>query len=87
MTRKKSDSLRKQDVQTHRAMRIMFIIICICFAFVCGFILRGNPDALHALGFSTTVADEEQNPGMTVSGSTYDALSARIAEFEGIISG
>jgi carboxyl-terminal processing protease len=87
MTRKKSDSLRKQDVQTHRAMRIMLVFICICFAFVCGFILRGNPDALHALGFSTTIADEEQNPGMTVSGSTYDALSARIAEFEGIISG
>lgn len=59
--------------------------IFICLVFCAGFALRGNVAFLEAVGLASLEADTEVNPGMTVSGSTYESLSARIAEVEGIL--
>ena len=47
--------------------------------------VRGNTDLLNAMGFSSLDVDTETNPGLTVSGDTYDSLSARVAEMEGVL--
>lgn len=37
------------------------------------------------IGLSSLSADVEVNPGQTVTGDTYDSISARVAEMEGIL--
>lgn len=54
-------------------------------AFSAGFVMRGDADLLAHLGFDTSGQATDTNPGMTVSGSTYNSLSARIAEAQGIL--
>ena len=60
-------------------------LLVVCLAFAAGFLVRGNAGLLQRLGFDTQDATNAPNPGLTVSGSTFDSLSARIAEMQGIL--
>lgn len=66
-------------------MKFLGACIFICLVFCAGFFARGNTQLLDAMGFSSLEADSEENPGLTVSGDTYDSLSARVAEVQGIL--
>lgn len=72
----------------HNASIVKFLGACIfvCVVFCAGFAVRGNTDLLNAMGLSSFDADSDVNPGMTVSGDTYNSLSARFAEVDGILS-
>ena len=59
-------------------------ILVIALVFFLGFLVRGNSALMDRLGISD--GSVEVNPGMTVSGSTYDGLGARVAEVEGILA-
>lgn len=63
----------------------MVLFVCICVAFLAGFFVRGNESFLDRLGMNVQ-SQQEVNPGQTVSGNTYDSLSARVAEVQGILS-
>lgn len=63
----------------------MILFVCICLAFVLGFVVRGNAAILDKLGIADQT-HQEANPGQTVSGNTYDSLSARVAEVQGILN-
>lgn len=67
---------------------VKFLGACIfvCLVFNAGFMARGNTVVLNALGLTSLETESQVNPGATVSGSTYDSLSARVAEVEGILS-
>ena len=60
--------------------------IFVCLVFCAGFLVRGNTELLDALGLSSLEMDSRVNPGATVTGNTYDSLSARVAEVEGILA-
>ncbi len=60
-------------------------LLLVCVAFAAGFILRGNEALLARLGFDTPSNNQDSNPGMTISGDTYESLSARVAEVQGIL--
>ena len=61
----------------------MLTIVCLCFG--SGFILRGNDAFLERFGMDALSVDADQNPGATVSGDTFNSLSARIAEVQGFV--
>ena len=79
--RKRKDASSRNS----RAVRVMGGFVLICLIFAAGFVLRGNDVLLERLGMDAFSIDIEQNPGATVSGDTFDSLSARIAEVQGII--
>ena len=78
---------RRKDASSRnsRAFRVMGSFVLICLIFAAGFFLRGNDVLLTRLGMDALSVDVEQNPGATVSGDTFDSLSARIAEVQGVI--
>lgn len=78
---------RRKDVGSPntRALRAMGGFVIICLVFGLGFFLRGNDAFLDRMGMSALSVDVEQNPGATVSGNTFDSISARIAEVQGLI--
>lgn len=80
------DSVHDIDEKNIRISKWLVFVIVIFFAFAAGFMLRGNPDFLARIGFSTDSDVTQQNPGLTVSGNTYDSLSARVAEIQGVIA-
>lgn len=82
-----SDKKKNRSVQKRNANIIKVVGVCIAvvLVFVSGFLVRGNSDLLTSLGFSNLTVKQEVNPGETVSGNTYDSLSARVAEVQGII--
>ena len=67
-------------------VKILGACIFVCIVFCAGFAFRGNTELLDAMGLSSLDVDTEVNPGMTVSGDTYNSLSARVAEVDGILS-
>lgn len=69
-----------------RLIKLLVSLVLLCAVFVAGFMLRGNADFMNRLGMGSNAAQTAQNPGMTVSGSTYDSLSARVAEVQGILA-
>ena len=60
-----------------------FVMLALVFA--TGFVLRGNDVFLNRMGMDALSVDVEQNPGATVSGDTYDSVSARVAEVQGLL--
>lgn len=68
-----------------RLIRLMIGLLFMFAAFIAGFLVRGDEAFLNYMGFETGSAGMDANPGLTVSGSTYDSLSARIAEAQGIL--
>lgn len=83
-----SDKKHSQVVQKRNITFIKVMSICVLAVviFVAGFALRGNTNLLTSLGFTSLTVQQETNPGETVSGNTYDSLSARVAEVQGIIA-
>ena len=82
-----SDKKKNRSIQKRNANIIKVVGVCVAvvLVFVSGFLVRGNSDLLTSLGFSNLTVKQEINPGETVSGNTYDSLSARVAEVQGII--
>lgn len=77
-------ALKRKKIES-RLIRVMIGLLFMFAAFIAGFLVRGDTDFLNRMGFETGVQGIDSNPGMTVSGSTYDSLSARIAEAQGIL--
>lgn len=61
------------------------VFLTICAAFIAGFLVRGDVNLLKYLGFDALVVSPDSNPGQTVTGNTYDSISARVAEVEGVV--
>ena len=79
---------QKNKLQKRNANIIKVVGVCIVAIalFVAGFMFRGNTELLTAMGFTSFTTKQEANPGQTVSGNTYNSLSARVAEVQGIIA-
>ena len=67
-------------------VKILGACIFVCLVFCAGFLVRGNTELLSAMGLASFDVDSEVNPGMTVSGDTYNSISARVAEIEGVLT-
>lgn len=83
---KKTTKVESSNKRNASIVKLLGACIFICLVFCAGFVVRGNTDLLKAMGFSSLNVDAEVNPGLTVSGDTYDSLSARVAEVEGILT-
>lgn len=86
MSKGNGDSPHEQGARNIRMIKFMIALLCVCLAFILGFFVRGDSVLLTRLGFSSAASDQGANPGLTVSGNTYDSLSARVAEVQGILS-
>ena len=82
---KKTTKVESSNKRNASIVKLLGACIFICLVFCAGFFVRGNTDLLNAMGLSSLDVDTEVNPGLTVSGDTYDSLSARVAEMEGIL--
>ena len=82
---KKTTKVESSNKRNASIVKLLGACIFICVVFCAGFMVRGNTDLLNAMGFSSLDVDTDTNPGLTVSGDTYDSLSARVAEMEGIL--
>lgn len=71
--------------RNRRTIAVAVVFLCVCASFVVGFLVRGNEALLERLGFDSLVVSAENNPGQTVTGNTYDSISARVAEVEGVV--
>lgn len=81
--RKQSQIIQKRNANIIKSVGVCIVIVVV---FVAGFVLRGNTDLLTMMGFTNLTVKQDINPGETVSGNTYDSLSARVAEVQGIIA-
>ncbi len=82
---KKTTKVESSNKRNASIVKVLGACIFVCVVFCAGFMVRGNTDLLNAMGFSSLDVDTETNPGLTVSGDTYDSLSARVAEMEGVL--
>ena len=85
MSRGSHITLQKRSERNFRLIKVMISLLFIVAAFVLGFTLRGNAAVLDRLGMGDEASSKDQNPGLTVSGNTYNSLSARVAEVQGIL--
>lgn len=77
------DALRARNRKT---IATAVVFLCVCCSFAAGFLVRGNEALLSRLGFDSLVVSADSNPGQTVTGNTYDSISARVAEVEGVVA-
>ena len=82
---KKTTKVDSSNKRNASIVKFLGACIFICLVFCAGFIARGNTTLLNAMGFENFDVDTQVNPGQTVSGDTYDSLSARVAEVQGIL--
>lgn len=85
-TFKQTAKVASKNKRNASIVKFLGACIFVCVVFCAGFAVRGNTDLLDAMGLSSFDADSDVNPGMTVSGDTYNSLSARFAEVDGILS-
>ena len=85
MAFRRKQKRKDESSRNSRAVRVMGGFVFICLIFAAGFVLRGNDVLLERLGMDSLSIEVEQNPGATVSGDTFDSISARVAEVQGII--
>ncbi|MEG0072025.1 MAG: S41 family peptidase [Raoultibacter sp.] len=81
--------LQKGEAASARNKKIigyLAVFLSVCLAFFAGFVVRGDAPLLTDLGFTSLTVEAEKNPGLTVTGNTYDSLSARVAEVEGVVA-
>lgn len=83
---KKTAKAAAHNKRNASIVKILGACIFVCLVFCAGFFARGNSELLDAVGLSSFDTSVEANPGQTVSGNTYDSLSARVAEVQGILS-
>lgn len=79
------DKVRNESAHRTKIIIVLIAFLCVCLAFLAGFFVRGDETLLRNLGFESLVTSVDENPGTTVSGNTYNSLSARVAEVEGIL--
>ena len=82
----KNSTVSKANAGNARLIRVFTFFVLVCAAFAAGFLIRGNEDLLKLAGFDSLIVASDQNPGATVTGNTYDSISARVAEVEGILA-
>ncbi len=82
---KRSTKVDFSNKRNASIVKFLGACIFICLVFCAGFLVRGNTVLLNAMGFDSFDADTKVNPGLTVSGDTYDSISARVAEVEGVL--
>lgn len=85
-TFKQTAKVASKNKRNASIVKFLGACIFVCVVFCAGFAVRGNTDLLNAMGLSSFDTDSDVNPGMTVSGDTYNSLSARFAEVDGILS-
>lgn len=85
-TFKQTAKVASKNKRNASIVKFLGACIFVCVVFCAGFAVRGNTDLLDAMGLSSFDTDSDVNPGMTVSGDTYNSLSARFAEVDGILS-
>ncbi|MEF2655654.1 MAG: S41 family peptidase [Eggerthellaceae bacterium] len=85
-TFKQTAKVASKNKRNASIVKFLGACIFVCVVFCAGFAVRGNTDLLGAMGLSSFDTDSDVNPGMTVSGDTYNSLSARFAEVDGILS-
>lgn len=83
-TKRELNAARLENAQVRRAARVFAALLIFALAFALGFFLRGNDPLMKRLGIGLSTSTQA-NPGQTVSGDTYDSLSARIAEVQGTL--
>ena len=76
----------RQKASRRRYLKVVGAFLILLVAFAAGFALRSNTTLMASLGIINSPSELEQNPGMTVHGDTYESISARVAEVEGIIT-
>lgn len=81
-----NDSVRQQDAHNIRLIKLLVSLLLVFGAFAAGFAVRGNDAILARLGIDVASKDSQANPGLTVQGSTYNSLAARVAEVQGILA-
>ncbi len=84
-TKREQTAARLENTHARRAARFFAVILVFALAFTIGFVLRGNDALMKRLGVGLSTSTQV-NPGQTVSGDTYDSLSARIAEVQGVLN-
>lgn len=82
-------SARKERARTLRWMRVLLVIVCLCAAFVIGFVVRGDQQLLVTLGFSAPTTEGAGAPGTAAAKDkdVYNSLSKRVSEVEDIVKG
>lgn len=70
---KKTTKVESSNKRNASIVKRLGACILICLVFCAGFFVRGNTDLLNAMGLSSLDVDTEVNPGLTVSGDTYDS--------------
>lgn len=82
-------SARKERARTLRWMRVLLVIVCLCAAFVVGFVVRGDQQLLATLGFSAHTTEGVVAPGTAAAKDkdVYNSLSKRVSEVEDIVKG
>ncbi len=86
MPSRRSAQVSRANVVSSRLIALAIGLLLVCGAFALGFLARGNQVLLDHFGFGSGITNDAINPGLTVSGSTYDSLSARVAEVQGVLA-
>lgn len=74
------------NARNRRIAGSLVAFVCICLAFVGGFLVRGDLALLDRVGLTAYLTDEDQASVTASTASTYDSLSPRIAEVEAILN-
>ena len=81
-------SARKARMRNLLLIRIFTFVMCICLAFVGGFLIRGNDEFISSLGFLslTNKGDAALGAVALKDKNTYNSLAARVSEVEDAIA-
>ena len=80
---------RKRRARSYRLIRVFLAVILMCAAFAVGFVVRGHSGFLQSLGFPSAITgidSTETAEQAAAKKDVYNALSARVAEVEDILS-
>ena len=76
---------QKMRARNSRLIRIFLVVILACGCFALGFMVRDHPHFLQRLGFPDTITGLVTTTSEADDKDTYNSLSKRIAEVEGIL--
>ncbi|MDR0514239.1 MAG: PDZ domain-containing protein [Coriobacteriaceae bacterium] len=76
---------RADEAHNLKAIGRMLIIVCICAAFVLGFLVRGDQALLKGIGLESFVAKPADKTGPSLPDGSEDSLGPRFAEIEALL--
>lgn len=79
-------SARKARARNIKLAKLFSCIIVVAAAFAGGFAIRGNTALLDSLGLNQLTGSPDAKSKASVTPSTYNSLSARVDEVEGIVN-